>query len=373
MDISTNPTDDWNELLGSTSETGDQFQEFRQEKDINLNEILDDKKEDNALNDTFNDLTKEENKENSEEVAEITAVELDKNTSIYLNKLFEEGILAPFEGEEIKTYDDFRDLLQENIKTQLESVASNVLEAELSNLPPQFQSVMKYGMNGGTDVEGLLKNWQDAERVITLDPSTPEGKKQIVTEYLSKVGYGTEEMIANDVKAWEDLGTLDEKVEAYKPILEEMQMQKILMFERQAEQQRYQEQQFESDFLSAVEDVLIQDKQAIGLEIPVDLKQALYSQSLSQYQSQITGRKMDALEAIIEESKYGQNANPAFYTELMFHAAYPEQYKAMLLSQVKAEIAQTTERKLRSQVQSDQGKQNHVSTSKSISIKPIKF
>ena len=371
MDISTNPTDDWNELLGSSSETGDQFQEFRQDKDITVNEILDDKKEEDVLNDTFNGLDKNENGETTEE-GNITS-ELDKNTSSYLNKLFEEGILAPFEGEEIKTYDDFRELLQENIKSQLESVSSNVLEHQISSLPPQFQSIMKYGMNGGTDVQTLLESWQDAERVITLDTNSSEGKKQIVTEYLSKVGYGTQEMIANDVKAWEDLGTLDEKVEAYKPILEEMQMQKILMFEKQAEQERYQEQQFEVNFLSAVENVLTQDKQAIGLEIPVDLKQALYAQSLSQYESQITGRKMDALEAIIEESKYGENANPAFYTELMFHAAYPEQYKAMLLSQVKAEIAQTTERKLRSQVQSDQGRQNHVSINKNISIKPIKF
>jgi len=372
MDISTNPTDDWNELLGSTSETNDQFQEFRQEKDISLNEIIEDKKEENPLNDTFNNLdeTKEGLKEGEENLA---PAELDKNTASYLNKLFEEGILAPFEGEEIKTYDDFRDLLQENIKSQLELVSNSVLESELNNLPPQFQSVMKYGMNGGTDVQTLLESWRDAERIITLDPNSPEGKKEIVAEYLSKVGYGTEEMIANDIKAWEDLGTLDSKVEAYKPILEEMQMQKILMIEQQAEQERFQQQQFESNFLSAVEDVLTQDRQTIGLEIPVDLKQALYAQSLSQYESPFTGRKMDALEAIIEESKYGENANPAFYTELMFHAAYPEQYKAMLLSQVKAEIAQTTERKLRSQVQADQGKQNHVSINKNISIKPIKF
>lgn len=372
MEVTQNPTDEWVKMIDDEKPSQDQFTEFRKEEETNLNKTLD-----NLENkeDVINDLLDE--KENKDVVVEskddIIVNELDPKTTEYLNKLFEEGIIVPFEGEEVKTYDDFKDLLQTNIQSKLESVQKSILESELNNLPPQFQSVMKYGMNGGTDVKSLLQDWQNAERVINIDVSTDAGKKQVVAEYLSSVGYGTPEMIAADIKAMEDLGTLDSKVELYKPKLEEMQMQKILMKEKEAEQIKLQEQQFQNNFISAVENVLTQDKQAIGLELPVDLKQALYSQSQPQYVSQFTGIRLDALEAIVEEAKYGQNANPAFYTELMFHAAYPDQYKAMLLAQVKAEVAESRERKLRSQVQSDMGKNNHISQTKSTSIKPITF
>lgn len=374
MEVTQNPTDEWANILDDAPNQ-DKFSEFRGEKQENLNDVLDNlKKEDD---DTINDLLdgKEEIKVDVKpEIKPEDIVDtLDPKTTEYLNKLFEEGVIAPFEDAEIKTYEDFKDLLQVNIKTQLETVQNNILEAELSSLPPQFQSVMKYGMNGGTDVKSLLESWQNAERVVNIDSSTVEGKKQIVAEYLTSVGYGTQEMIAADIKAMEDLGTLDSKVELYKPILEEMQMQKILMKEQEAKNTQLQEQEFQSNFISAVEGVLTQDKEYIGLELPINIKQALYSQSLPQYVSNISGRNLDALEAIVEEAKYGQNANPAFYTELMFHAAYPEEYKAMLLSQVKAEIVENRERKLRTQVQSDMGKSNHVSQTKSVSIKPIKF
>lgn len=373
MEVTTKPTDEWGDMFNETPQ--DQFQEFRQETEVTLNDKLEDTEKEDVINDMISD-------ENSSEVSTQTPENpkndtlnlLDSNTTGYLNKLFEEGIISPFEGEEVKTYEDFKDLLQVNIKSQIDSVQGSILESELNQLPPQFQSVMKYGMNGGTDVKSLLESWQEAERIISLDTSTDEGKKQVVAEYLSTVGYGTPEMIANDIKAMEDLGTLDSKVALYKPKLEEMQMQRILVQEQQAVQQKQQEEQFFNYFISSVESVLTQDKEYIGLEIPREMKQALYEQSQPQYVSQLTGNRLDALEAIVEEAKYGQNANPAFYTELMLHATYPEEYKAMLLSQIKAEIAQTHERKLRSQVQSDMGNNNHVSTNtNNIKINPIKF
>lgn len=373
MEVTTN-SNAWDNLLPPMEQTTtqpNQFSEFIPQKEETLNDKIDKQKE-NEL-DPINEALKNK-PETDPETPPVVEGSLDEKTLGYLNTLFEEGVIAPFEGSDIKTFDDFREVIQKNIESQVETVKQGVLAQELDSLSPQFQSVMKYGMNGGTDIKALLESWVDAERVINIDATTDGGKRQIVSEYLSSIGYGTQEEIQNDIKTWADLGTLDAKVDMYKPKLEELQMRRVLAQENQASQARAYEENFNSHFISSIESVLTEDKDYLGLELPLQLKQALYSQSQPQYVSQRTGKYVDALEAIVEEAKYGQNANPGFYTELMFHATYPEEYKKLLLSQTKMELALESERKLRSQVKNDISSNNHVAPKTNTnSIKPISY
>jgi len=74
----------------------------------------------------------------------------------------------------------------------------------------------------------------------------------------------------------------------------------------------------------------------------------VYENTQPLYQSQLTGRPVDALQAIVEELKFGENANPAFYAELLLHATQPDVYRELFSSRMKENVAVNTERKLRS-------------------------
>lgn len=373
MDVSTTQTNEWAGLVPTfeTPQPQNDFSAFLPQKDPMLNDIVEDKKDvTDALTDSIISSATDTKKDDTPLMDDDS---LDTKTLSHVNRLIEEGLLLPFEDSEIKTYSDLKELLTLNESNKIGSLNQDVFQEQLSQLPPQFQSIMKYGLNGGQDIQSLMQDWADAERTINVDISTPEGQEQIVSEYLAMTNYGSVEQIKEDVQTWKDLGKLSARAETYKPILDEMQMQRILQKESEAEKINQQQENFNNYFINSIGNILDTDKTSIGLEIPLGLKQSLYNESMPKYTSQITGRPLDALEAIIEESKYGQNANPAFYTELMLHAAYPDEYKRMLLSQVKAEVAQEGKKLKTQQVQNDMGKSNHTSNMTAGKIRPISF
>ena len=375
MQVSTTPSQDWAGLVPQfDNQSAPDFSQFMPEKDVTLNELTNpDASQDALTNQIINSVVPSDKGQSSQGQEAPIGTPLDDTTGGYINRLVEEGVLLGFENGNIETYEDFKELISLNAENIAQQATRDVFSEQLRELPPQFQSIMKYGLNGGQDIQGLLNSWAEAERTIGLDMTTLEGQEEIVATYLNMINYGTPEQIAADIEMWKDLGYLQEKAEAYKPKLDEFQMQQILAKEQEAEHYQQQVNEFNNAFVNNVGHVLSNDTNYLGIQIPDQFKQAIYNQAIPQYASQIDGRQIDALEAIVEETKYGQNANPAFYTELLFHATYPEEYKKMLRSQISAEIAQNTRRLKTNQVQADMGRTNHTSSGQNSKIKPIQF
>jgi hypothetical protein len=275
--------------------------------------------------------------------------EIDSIASAAATLLAEQGVISLYEDYEIKTKEDLVALVKDNIQDKLSEVNQNIFQEQLEALPPQFQSIMKYGLSGGTDVKSLLESWGEAERVFALDITSDTGKEQVVRDYLRLTKYGSDEEINQDIQTWKDLGTLDKKAEAFKPKLEEHQMRVIAAKEKEADDVRQQELQYTQQYIKAVGQVL--SKEDInGLKLDKQTKQFIYQNVQPIYQSQLTGKPIDALEAVVEELKYGQNANPEFYSQLLLFATQPEVFMETLKLQLKNNVTIEQERKLRKQV-----------------------
>lgn len=300
---------------------------------------------------TDNKSILEDNQDKKEPlVTDNKIVEIDDNLKNAINSLAEEGVLDLYENHEIKTLDDVKLLLKDNIEDKLSAINENIFEESLQSLPPQFQSVIKYGLSGGTDLTSLMQAWADVEKTYNTDISTDEGKEEVVREYLQRTNYGTKEMIEQDIQTWKDLGKLDSKAEMYKPKLEEYHMTRVAQQEQMAQHQAQQEQMYYQQYTDAVGQVLAQNE-LNGIPVDDSIRQYIYQNSMPVYQSQLTGEPIDALQAVVEELKFGEGADPSFYSELMLFATQPQLYKEKLMTQLRTEMAITKERTLRKKTQ----------------------
>jgi hypothetical protein len=87
-----------------------------------------------------------------------------------------------------------------------------------------------------------------------------------------------------------------------------------------------------------------------GISIDNNTKQFIYENSQPIYKSQLTGEPIDALQAVVEELKFGENANPSFYAELLLFATNPDLYKQSLQRDITKNAAIKKERELRKTV-----------------------
>lgn len=279
-------------------------------------------------------------------------VEVPKDVVDAINSLADTGIIDLFESREIKTIEDVKDLIAANIEEKISATNENIFQEQLSALPPQFQSIINYGLDGGTNVQQLVQQWAATEQAFSIDTTTDEGKAEAIRQYLTLTNYGTPEVINQDIETWKGLNKLDEKVAIFKPKLEQFHVEQVKNIEREAATEALQEQAYHANYTEAVGRTLSEDN-LNGLVLPNNVKQFVYENTQPLYQSQLTGRPIDALQAVVEELKFGQNANPAFYAELLLHATQPEMYRELFSSRMKENVAVNTERKLRSSAARD--------------------
>jgi len=314
--------------------------------------------------------TKDESKTDSpENKNDDSSVIVDDKLKEVLNSLAEEGVISLYEDYEIKSASDLKSLIKDNIQDKLNEVNNNIFQETIQQLPPQFQSVINYGLSGGTDVQSLLQEWSNVERTFNADVSTEEGKEAIVREFLELSNYGTKEMIEEDIKTWKDLGKLDDKVNLYKPKLEQFYMEKVAAKEKEAEVFNQQKQSFFENYTNAVGQVLAKED-LNGIKLDNKTKQFIYENTYPRYVSRITNEPIDTLQAIVEELKFGENKNPEAYAEILYFATNREQYKEMLKQQIKNEVVLETEKKTRKLVKNQFS--GHTDDSKSPQNRSIK-
>jgi hypothetical protein len=330
------------------------FEVIKEDIALDKSGLEDPEKDPNVLVDPIKEKTDDSllenlDKEKKGDKPDDSLGELDSIASAAATLLAEQGVISLYEDYEIKTKEDLVALVKDNIQDKLSEVNEYIFQEQLQALPPQFQSIMKYGLSGGTDVKSLLESWGEAERVFSIDITSEAGKEQVVRDYLRLTKYGSDEEITQDIQTWKDLGTLDKKAEAFKPKLEEYQMKVIAAKEKEADDANQLELQYTQQYINAVGQVLAKED-INGLKLDKQTKQFIYQNVQPIYQSQLTGKPIDALEAVVEELKYGQNANPEFYSQLLLFATQPEVFMETLKLQLKNNVTIEQERKLRRQV-----------------------
>lgn len=268
------------------------------------------------------------------------------------NRLIDKGILQPFDdGKDIKDYtvDDFEELIQANIDSQTNEVATNAPVQLFQQLPEEVQAVVHYALNGGQDLKSVFNQLARTQETFDLDVTKDEDQEVIARQYLNLSGFGSSEEIEDEINVLKDRGDLAKYAERYKPKLDAQQAQVIekRLQDQQAAQNR------KADMEKKYHDVVYNTLNSNSLNgIPLNNKvQTMLYYGLtdnSKYQDS-KGNPTNALGYLLEQHQFGEKANPSLVAEALWLLADPVQYRNSI-KQIGANTANAnTARQLRTE------------------------
>lgn len=272
-----------------------------------------------------------------------------------INNLIEEGILLGFEDAEIESVDDLKELIQANLENAKKEPTEEMKNEYFSKLPEEIKIIAEYAEKGAThdQIRSMFGHFAKVQEAAELNPSTVEGQREIVRQYLASTDYGSPEDIQEEIDNWEDLGELENRAKKFHPKLTKMR-EKLIQADM-LKQQQYQQKQIEAreQFESSIEKALSKTE-LINVKLPKSERDALRKEITEHnYVSELTGRPLNGLGKALEEAMFVK-PNPEFLAELTYFATNPEGFIKKLTEKIKEKEVGSTVRKLKtSGTQSD--------------------
>lgn len=201
------------------------------------------------------------------EEPEVGRKKLTKDTTVsYLRSKIDAGEFAVFSDYDEKiSIDDYLgsmpekrlyELLDDNINNVKEAVRQEreqaAAEEILGVLPEQFQAAYEYARNGGQDWDAFYAAMGASNRTAQLDPSNEAHQVEIAREYLYSTNFGDAALIEDQIAEWKTSGRLVDRVQQFKPHLDNMRAQQLDQFNKQQAEQNRQEELAAREFISSV-------------------------------------------------------------------------------------------------------------------------
>ena len=196
-------------------------------------------------------------------------------------------------------------------------------------------------------ISALFSTLSQVEENKSLDVKKSNDQEQIITQYLSATGYGTQEEIQEEIEIWKDLGKLEQQANKFKPKLDKMQEKVVAQKLEEQELKKKQQEQASKAYMKNVYDTLKDGK--LG-EIKVDRKtQAMLYNGLVQpnYPS-VSGRNTNLLGHLLEKYQFVE-PNYALISEALWLLQDPVSYKAKIMDKGAQKSVEKTVRKLKTE------------------------
>lgn len=266
------------------------------------------------------------------------------------SKLIKEDKIVPFDDDkDLSEYSakDWEELIQANLEERANQVRRETPKQFFQSLPEELQIAAKYVADGGKDLKALFSTLSHVEESKSLDVKKSNDQEQIITQYLSATGYGTQEEIQEEIEIWKDLGKLEQQANKFKPKLDKMQEKIVSQKLQEQELKKKQQEQASKAYMKNVYDTLKDGK--LG-ELKVDRKtQAMLYNGLVQpnYPS-VSGRNTNLLGHLLEKYQFVE-PNYALISEALWLLQDPESYKAKIMDKGAQKSVEQTVRKLKTE------------------------
>lgn len=266
------------------------------------------------------------------------------------SKLIKEDKIVPFDDDkDLSEYSakDWEELIQANLEERANQVRRETPKQFFQSLPEELQIAAKYVADGGKDLKALFSTLSHVEESKSLDVKKSNDQEQIITQYLSATGYGTQEEIQEEIEIWKDLGKLEQQANKFKPKLDKMQEKIVAQKLQEQELKKKQQEQASKAYMKNVYDTLKDGK--LG-ELKVDRKtQAMLYNGLVQpnYPS-VSGRNTNLLGHLLEKYQFVE-PNYALISEALWLLQDPESYKAKIMDKGAQKSVEQTVRKLKTE------------------------
>ena len=276
------------------------------------------------------------------------SLELPKEWQEALEKEFnsENPSLIGWEGEDgkfviPKTFDELKELINENKKFEVEE-SKKAWEAEtLSDLSPQVKSIMEYAKAGGKDVTPLLEAWGTVESISQLDPRDPNDAEELVRYDLESKGM-TDDDIEEQIELLISSNKLQSKAANLKPKLEEQEISKIAQME-QLQKQRTQEMvarkaQYQTNMSKAIDTAF--DDKGISSVIKHSIFEPVYESAFR------PGLRVTGFQRGLEELQLDPNRNQHF-AEVALLVSDRDKFFEVYGNKIKRDVTADTVKKLK--------------------------
>jgi len=269
------------------------------------------------------------------------------------SKLFEEGILVPFEDEKpLEEYSvkDWKELISANLEERERSLREQTPKEFFESLPQELQYAAEYVARGGTDIKGLFRALAQTEEVRELNPAAPEHQELIVRQYLQATGFGNgdAELMEEQVQEWLESGIIAKKAQQFKPKLDAMQEEMIQSKLQQQEQFRQEQQRKKEEYMENIYNTL-KPAEVNGIKLDAKRQKFLWEElTTAKYQS-MTGRPTNLLGKLLEDHQFGKTPRYDLIAETLWLLSDPDDYKENIRRQAKNEVTQDTVRKLKTE------------------------
>ena len=276
------------------------------------------------------------------------SLELPKEWQEALEKEFnsENPSLIGWEGEDgkfviPKTFDELKELINENKKFEVEE-SKRQWEAEtLSDLSPQVKSIMEYAKAGGKDVTPLLEAWGTVESISQLDPRNPNDAEELVRYDLETKGLD-EEDIEEQIDLLRSSGKISQKAANLKPKLEQQEVEKIAQMEEMQKQRAIQlqanKQKYQTNMSKAI-DTVFSDKN-VSSTIKHSIFEPVYDSAFR------PGLKVTGFQRSLEEIQLDPSRNEHF-AEVALLVSDRDKFFEVYGNKIKRDVTADTVKKLK--------------------------
>jgi hypothetical protein len=276
------------------------------------------------------------------------SLELPKEWQEALEKEFnsENPSLIGWEGEDgkfivPKTFDELKELINENKKYQVEE-SKKAWEAEtLSDLSPQVKSIMEYAKAGGKDVTPLLEAWGTVESISQLDPSNNLDAEELVRYDLESKGLD-EDDIEEQLDFLKSTGKINAKAASIKPKLEEQEIGRIQQMEELQRQRTAQlqanKQKYQTNMSKAIDDTF--NDKTLSNTIKHSIFEPVYESSFR------PGMKVTGFQRSLEDIQLDPSKNQHF-AEVALLVSDREKFFEVYGNKIKRDVTADTVKKLK--------------------------
>jgi len=273
-----------------------------------------------------------------------------KDISDVFSKLINEDKIVPFDDDkDLSEYSakDWEELIQANLEEKANQVRRETPKQFFQSLPEELQIAAKYVADGGKDLKALFSTLSQVEESKSLDVKKSNDQEQIITQYLSATGYGTQEEIQEEIEIWKDLGKLEQQANKFKPKLDKMQEKVVAQKLQEQELKKRQQEQASKAYMKNVYDTL-KDGKLGDLKVDRKTQAMLYNGLVQPNYPSVSGRNTNLLGHLLEKYQFVE-PNYALISEALWLLQDPVSYKAKIMDKGAQKSVEQTVRKLKTE------------------------
>lgn len=291
-----------------------------------------------------------------------TSLELPREWQEALEKEFnsENPSLIGWEGEDgkfivPKTFDELKDLINENKKYEVEESKKKWETETLSDLSPQVKSIMEYAKAGGKDVTPILEAWATVESISSMDPRNIDDAEELVRYDLEAKGLDDDD-IEEQIDLLRSSNKLINKAASIKPKLEEQEIARIQHMEEQQRQRTAQlldnKKKYQQSMSKAIDETF-SDK-SLSNTIKHSVFEPVYESAFR------PGMRVTGFQRSLEEIQLDPNRNQHF-AEVALLVSDRDKFFEVYGNKIKRDVTADTVKKLKFAKNTNQTAEDEVS------------